>query len=147
MAWKAFWITKRLEELTSEEWESLCDGCGKCCLHKLEDEDDGQVYYTNVVCRLLSLANCQCTDYKNRLKEVPDCLNLKPDRIEEFGWLPSTCAYRLRAQGKPLPDWHHLNSGSYEAMHKAGMSVKDKVIPEAHVAEEDLEDCIVHWVN
>ncbi len=119
-----------LEALTRSEWEALCDGCGKCCLHKVEDEDTGQVYPTNVACKLLDLKTARCKDYKHRRAYVPDCLRLTPKLAGQVEWLPDSCAYRLRAQGRPLPDWHYLLSGDREAVHRAGASVAGKAISE-----------------
>lgn len=146
-----FWQDKKLEELNSEEWELLCDGCAKCCLHKLEDEDDGEVYYTDVACRQLDLNNCRCKDYSQRLKKVPGCLNLSPNQPQELAaalaWLPSTCAYRLRANGEPLPSWHHLVSGQRSSVHKAGQSVKGWAISETKVQPHQMEERIIYWVD
>ncbi len=142
-----FWQNKSMEEMTEQEWESLCDGCGKCCLHKLEDEDTGEVFYTEVACRLLDLNTCQCSRYSDRLKEVPECVQLRPKDIAQFKWLPSTCAYRLVAEGKPLPDWHPLVAVDSNSTHAHGHSVRGRVLPEHRVAEEDMEDHIVHWVE
>lgn len=147
MAALAFWLGKTLSQMSAHEWEQLCDGCGKCCLHKLEDEDDGEVYYTNIACRNLSATDCRCTHYADRLRLVPDCVDLKPDDVAQFHWLPSTCAYRLLAEGKPLPSWHHLVCGDHEAVHRTGNSVLGKVISEQQVNEENYEECIVHWVH
>lgn len=147
MAVKPFWVRKTLAEMTAEEWESLCDGCGRCCLAKLEDEDDGEVYFTSVSCRLLDTQTCRCTDYANRLAQVPDCVALGPDTVAAIHWLPSTCAYRLVAEGRPLYPWHPLLSGSPESVHRAGISVRGRVISEAYVPEADLEDHIIHWVD
>ena len=133
--------------MTQDEWESLCDGCGKCCLHKLEDEDTNEVYYTNVACAYLDLTNCQCKDYSRRAINVPECVQLRPQDVTEFQWLPSTCAYRLVSEGKPLPAWHHLVSGNRQAIHDFGMSVRGRVIPEAEVPEVDVEDYIIRWVT
>jgi hypothetical protein len=127
---KPFWQTVALTEMTPQQWESLCDGCGKCCLFKIEDEDSGEVYVCNVACRLLDLQTCQCKDYPNRKQWVPDCTVLTPDRIGEFHWLPSTCAYRLIAEGKPLPDWHPLVTGEADSTRRAGQSVCGLVISE-----------------
>jgi uncharacterized cysteine cluster protein YcgN (CxxCxxCC family) len=125
----AFW-ERPLESLSRAEWEALCDGCGKCCLHKVEDEDTGEVYPTNVACKLLDLGTARCKDYKHRRAFVPDCLRLTPRLAGTLEWLPATCAYRLRAQDEPLPDWHYLVSGDREAVHRAGASVVGKAVSE-----------------
>ena len=117
-----FWEAP-LETLDAGQWEALCDGCGKCCLHKLEDEDTGRIYPTNVACRLLNLTNGQCSDYKHRRRHVPDCLTLTKAKVGEIEWLPMTCAYRLRAEGQPLPEWHYLVSGDRDAVHRADQSI------------------------
>ena len=117
-----FW-ERPLTSLSREEWEGLCDGCGKCCLHKVEDEDTGKVYLTNVACKLLDLGTARCADYRHRRSFVPDCLRLTPRLAASLPWLPETCAYRLRAAGKPLPAWHHLLTGSRQSVHEAGASV------------------------
>lgn len=133
--------------MSLEEWESLCDGCGKCCLHKLEDEDDGEVYYTDVACRYLDCSQGYCTDYTNRLRNVAECLNLTPQNVFEYSaWLPATCSYRLLARGQALPEWHPLISGSRSAMMAAGVSVKGRVLNENQF-HGDFEDRIIHWVN
>ena len=119
-----------LETLTRSEWEALCDGCGQCCLHKVEDEDTGEFYNTNVACKLLDLETARCSDYSNRRTFVPDCIRLTMKNAGELAWLPRTCAYRLRADGEPLPEWHYLLTGDREAMHEAGVSVIGKVISE-----------------
>lgn len=147
MAALAFWLGKKLDQMSQHEWEQLCDGCGKCCLHKLEDEDDGQVYYTNIACSYLSETDCRCRSYSERLQLVPDCIDLRPQDVSEFHWLPSTCSYRLIAEQKPLPQWHHLVCGDPQAVHRSGNSVQGKVIPEGQVDEDDYEECIVHWVE
>jgi len=139
-----FWEHKTLEEMTPSEWESLCDGCGKCCLHKLEDEDTGEVYVCNVACRLLDMESCQCRDYPKRKQLVPDCTVLTRDKIEGFHWLPVTCAYRLLAEDKSLPEWHPLLSGSSASVHEAGISVCGRVISEDGV--DDLQLHITDWV-
>ena len=118
-----FW-EKPLRDLSRAEWEALCDGCGKCCLHKIEDEVTGRIYGTNVACKLLDRHSCRCTNYSGRKAVVPDCVRLTARLVPELPWLPSTCAYRLRSEGKPLPDWHHLISGSRETVHEAGISVR-----------------------
>lgn len=126
---KPFW-ERPLEALDAGQWEALCDGCGKCCLHKIEEEWTGHIYPTNVACKLLDLHSGQCTDYPNRKRHVPDCLQLTLKKLDEIEWLPLTCAYRLRAEGAPLPDWHYLISGDREAVHRAGQSVRGWTISE-----------------
>lgn len=126
-----FW-EKPLASLDRAQWEALCDGCGKCCLHKVEDEDTGRIYPTNVACRLLDTRTARCADYRHRRALVPDCLRLTQGNVHSIAWLPSTCAYRLRADGLPLPDWHHLKTGSAAAMHAGGHSVIGRVISEVH---------------
>ncbi len=140
-----FWKTKTLRQMTSEEWESLCDGCGQCCLHKLEDEDTGEIALTNVACRYLDLEGCHCADYPNRQKNVSDCVQLTPGKATRLRWLPETCAYRLVAAGQELPSWHPLVSGNKESVHEAGISVRDGAISEDDV--EDLERHVVDWIN
>jgi len=139
-----FWETKKLAEMTQDEWESLCDGCGKCCLHKLQDEYDDFVYYTSVACRLLDCETCQCKDYPNRTVHVPDCVQLSKENVETLNWMPSTCAYRLLSEGKGLPDWHPLVTGNRESTFIAGMSVRGMVISEDD-AHPDLTRYIVKW--
>ena len=134
-----------MDELTSEQWESLCDGCGKCCCIRLEDEDTGAIYITDVVCKLFDSQTCRCSDYPNRSKLVPDCVTLTPDNVDKLHWMPRTCAYRLVANGQDLPDWHHLVSGSRDTIHEAGMSVQNAVISELAVTEEDHPHRIVIW--
>ena len=137
-----FWEEKRLDQMSRPEWESLCDGCGKCCLHKLEDEETGEIHPTNVACRLLDRRNALCRDYPNRKTFVPDCVRLTPRKLNQLDWLPSTCAYRLLADGKPLPEWHHLVSGSRETVHEAGISVRGWT-----VSEEDAGELEYHLVD
>ena len=129
--------------MTKAEWESLCDGCGKCCLHKLEDEDTGKVYVCNVACRLLDLQTCRCSDYQQRQTLVHDCLVLSAERVEDFHWLPGTCAYRLLAEGKSLAEWHPLLSGDVSSVHRAGISICDRVISEDEA--DDLQQHITDW--
>lgn len=136
----AFWEAP-IESLDRAQWEALCDGCGKCCLNKVEDEDTGRIYPTNVACKLLDLQTCQCADYRGRRAIVPECLRLTQNKIDDYVWLPSTCAYVLRAAGKPLPEWHYLISGSRQTVHEAGMSVKGRAISELHAGP--LENHII----
>jgi len=136
-----FWQHKKLADMTPAEWESLCDGCGLCCLHKLEDGDNGAVSCTNVACRLLDITSCRCRNYPARKKLVPDCVILTPDLVAEFHWLPESCAYRRISEGKELDPWHPLISGSNDTVHQAGISVRGRVISERDAG--DLEDHIV----
>lgn len=141
---KRFWERKPLKSLNSREWEALCDGCGKCCLNKLEDDDTGEVALTNVACRLLDDATCLCCHYENRHQFVPDCITLKPENLDSHAyWMPATCAYRLVWEGKPLYDWHPLISGSAETVHSAGVSVKDRTVSEFDTPFEEWEDHII----
>lgn len=141
-----FWQRKMLADLTPAEWEALCDGCGRCCLHKLEDEDTGELYFTNVACRLLDLSTCRCRQYSRRVELIPDCLMLSPTNLELFKQLPSTCAYRLLAEGRPLPDWHPLVTGDVDSVHRAGISVRDKVVSEEYIHPEQLPEHMISWV-
>ncbi len=138
-----FWKRKTLAEMTPEEWESLCDGCGRCCLFKLQDEEDGQVYYTSVACRLLDQRTCRCTQYARRSELVPTCVVLTPENVGKLGWMPHTCAYRLIAEGKDLPRWHPLVSRRPGAIHHAGISVRGKVVSEEEAGLDNLEDYII----
>lgn len=133
-----FWDDLPLEALDHAQWEALCDGCGKCCIHKLEDEDTGDLYPTNVACRMLDRRAGQCRDYAHRHSHVPDCITLTPKLAREIEWLPSTCAYVLRGDGNPLPDWHHLVCGDREEIHRRGQSVRGWTVSEDDV--EALED-------
>ena len=139
-----FWKHKPLKSLTSEEWEALCDGCGKCCLNKLEDEDTGEVALTRIACRLLDDQSCKCGQYPIRHQFIPDCIVLKPSNIGENAyWMPKTCAYRLLWSGQPLFDWHPLISGNPETVHTANISVRGMTLSEFDISEEDWEDHII----
>lgn len=142
---EAFWKTKRLEDMSAAEWESLCDGCGKCCLAKLEDEDTGEIHWTSVACRLLDAGTCRCSDYPNRLAKVEDCIGLTPQNVRTISWLPATCAYRVVAEGGELAWWHPLVSGSAETVHLAGISVRGRITAsETDLAEpEDYFDHLI----
>lgn len=133
-----FWKHKQLREMSREEWESLCDGCARCCLVKLEDEDTGKIHFTSAACKLLDGRQCRCTDYQNRTARVPDCVELTPENAGELNWLPKTCAYRLLAEGRDLAWWHPLVSGRAETVVEAGISVKGRTRSEEHFAEEEL---------
>lgn len=138
-----FWELKTLAEMSVNEWESLCDGCAKCCLHKLQDDDTNEIFYTSVACEKLDLNICRCSVYEQRLSYVPDCLDLAQENLDELGWLPSSCAYRIVAEGRSLPEWHHLISGDINRVHKAGMSVAGRVVSETDVPPDELELYII----
>ena len=140
-----FWKEKPLSQFTPQEWESLCDGCGKCCVLKLEDIDTEAVYYTDVACKMLDCETGRCRDYPRRKQHVPDCILLTPETIEQFSWMPKTCAYRLVYEGQDLPVWHPLISGSADTVMKAGHSVVGQVFPECSVEDEDMLDHIKDW--
>ena len=138
-----FWRTKTPERMSQAQWESLCDGCGRCCLHKLRDETTGALEYTNVSCRLLDTETCRCKRYANRRRFVPDCVQLTPDNIAAIDWLPKSCAYRRLAEGKDLPWWHPLLTGDPESVHKAGISVRGRAVSETRAGP--LEHHVVDW--
>ncbi len=138
-----FWKTKTLGDLSTEEWESLCDSCGKCCLLKLEDADSGAIDFTNVACRLLDVGTCTCTRYGERKRYVSDCVVLTPKKVDQIAWMPSTCAYRLIAEGHDLMWWHHLVSGDSNTVHEAGVSVRGRAVPEKRAG--DLKDHLAEW--
>ena len=141
-----FWRQKTLEELTPAEWESLCDGCGRCCLVKLEDEDSGAVHFTDIACKLFDSASCRCKDYGRRLRKVRDCIRLTPAKVRALSWLPPSCAYRLVAEGRDLPWWHPLVSGSQTTVHEAGISVRGRArLTENEVKPADYPRHIVAW--
>lgn len=138
-----FWRRKTLEELTREEWEQLCDGCARCCLLKLEDEEKGEVHLTRLVCRMLDAGSCRCSDYANRHTLMPDCIEIDPEKVRSLDWLPVSCSYRLVAEGKDLHWWHHLVSGSRETVHEAGVSVRGWTTSEAKVKAEQMHRYII----
>ena len=140
-----FWKHKTLSQMTSAEWESLCDGCGKCCLNKLEDWETAEIHWTSIGCELLDCETCRCTDYSNRFEQVPDCIQLSPDNIDTIGWLPPTCAYRLVREGRDLYWWHPLVSGDPETVHEAGISVRGRAIPDDGIKPEDYENYLIDW--
>jgi len=140
-----FWKTKAMKDMSKDEWESLCDGCGKCCCLRMEDEDTGAIYVTDIRCKLLDTCTARCSDYENRFGPVPDCVQLTPRKVKKLKWIPMTCAYRLVAEGKDLFDWHHLVSGSRETIHDAGMSVRGATKCETSVEEDDYPQHIVLW--
>lgn len=139
-----FWETLELEQMSTAQWEALCDGCGRCCLLKIEDEDSGELYYTNVVCEFHDSEAGRCTCYDDRTLLVPDCIRVTPQVAREQAWLPDTCAYRLLAEGRPLYDWHPLVSGDPDSVHAAGISVRGKVVPEQYVHRDELAEHLVH---
>ena len=140
---QGFWKLKRLDQLSLEEWESLCDGCGQCCLLKLEDSDTGELYYTDVACKLLDVGSCRCKDYERRKQVVPDCIVLNADTVGDYPFLPTTCAYRRLYEGKDLPAWHPLVTGNPESVHRAGMSVRGRAVSEQYIHPEDLKKRII----
>ena len=143
MTTRPFWQLP-LEQLTPAEWEQLCDGCGRCCLHKLEDEDSGEVFYTRVACARLELDSCRCTVYAARMQAEPECAVITPANLDALDYLPESCAYRLRRAGLPLPPWHPLLSGDAQSVHRAGISVRSYALPLSAVPDpDDLEDFII----
>ena len=143
----SFWRDKSLTEMSDAEWEALCDGCARCCMIKLEDEDTAEVHYTALVCNLLDIERCRCTRYPARHELVPDCIEFSADLAATLAWLPHTCAYRRLAEGRGLADWHPLVSGRPDSVHEAGISVRGRVIPARLVDEDDYEDHVITWVE
>ena len=141
-----FWETKSLQQMNQDEWESLCDGCAKCCLVKLEDEQDAAVYYTAAVCRYYDQEQCRCSVYSTRTSLVKTCIKLTPGDLDALTWLPSSCSYRLIHEGKTLPEWHHLVCGDRQRVHEAGRSIKGRVVSEDNVHPDQLLDMVVRWV-
>jgi hypothetical protein len=144
---KPFWQEKTFVEMDQGEWESLCDGCARCCMIKLQDDETEEVFYTSIVCDLLDQDVCQCTRYPERHALVENCVQLSPAKVAEFSWLPTTCAYRTLAEGRDLQWWHPLVSGSPDTVHEAEISVRGKVVAESQVHEDDQQDMIIHWVE
>ncbi len=142
-----WWQATPLDQLDEQQWEALCDGCAKCCLHKLEDEDDGEVFYTQVRCRHLQEDTCRCSDYPQRSVMVPNCIALKRSNVATLDWLPSTCAYRLRSKGEPLPEWHYLVSGDRDSVHQAGVSIRGRAISDEYVHPDGFDEHIITWVE
>jgi len=147
MKLQPWWEAVSLADMSDSQWESLCDGCAKCCLVKLEDYDSAEIYHTNLTCRLLDTESCRCSDYAGRHKVVDDCIKLDRNNINTLSWLPKSCSYRLIADGQPLPDWHHLRTGDAEIIHSYGASLRGKVVSELEVHEEDIEDHIIKWID
>lgn len=145
MSQEPFWKLKTLEEMTNTEWESLCDGCGLCCLNKLEDWETGEVAFTAVRCRLMDGDSCRCVDYPNRQATVPDCIQLTPEEVRTIPWLPPTCGYRLVHEGRDLYWWHPLVSGDPETVHLAGISARGRTVSEEEVDVDDFEDYLIEW--
>lgn len=143
----SFWHDKSLREMTDAEWESLCDGCARCCMIKLEDEDTGEVHYTSLVCDLLDTDTCRCSRYPERHELVPDCIEFDADLAGTLRWLPTTCAYRRLAEGRDLPAWHPLVSGRADSVHEAGISVRGRVIHAGEVHEDEQTEHTIRWVE
>lgn len=143
---KNFWQDKTLFEMSPDEWESVCDGCAKCCLTQLQDDETEQLVFTDVACDLLDDGACRCRDYKNRSERVPECMTMTPDNVVECAkFTPSTCSYRLLLEGKPLPNWHHLVSGKPDLVHQTGHSVQGRVRFNRNIKDEELENYVVNW--
>lgn len=147
MKLRPYWERIPLDQMSSEQWEDLCDGCGLCCLVKLQEEGSDDVAYTSLSCEYLDLESCQCRDYANRASLVPDCAQLSVDNVDSFYWLPETCAYRRVALGQPLPVWHYLISGDKQLVHEQGHSASSCAQSQQGIAEEDYEEHILFWVD
>jgi len=144
---KPFWETKSLEKMSRDEWESLCDGCGRCCLHKLQNDFTEEIYYTQIVCNLIDQNTCQCTRYDERSELVPTCVTMKPEDARNLTWMPNTCAYKLLADDKPLPEWHPLITGNRDAMVAANITITGRVYSEDEVPEKDWQDYIIEKLD
>ena len=144
---ESFWLKYSLEQLNKDEWEALCDGCALCCLHKLEDEDTGDIAITDLFCKYLDLETCSCTDYSNRHVNVPDCVAFDAERARSFHWLPETCAYRRLAFGQSLPEWHYLISGDKQLVHELNVSIQNQGIHEELVPEDEWQERVIRWVD
>lgn len=145
--YQPYWETKSLEQMDELEWESICDGCGKCCLQKLQDDETNEIFYTDLACHQLNIKSCQCKVYPERFKHVSSCVDLTPKQLNEFQWLPDTCSYRVHNETRQLPDWHPLLVGSNDEMIRQGLTVKDYAINENRVPEEDWETHVIRWVH
>jgi uncharacterized cysteine cluster protein YcgN (CxxCxxCC family) len=142
-----FWESKSLAEMDESEWEALCDGCARCCLHKLQDDSTGEIAYTAIRCSYLIESECRCSDYANRSRLMPNCIPLRKEDVASLHWLPATCAYRLVAGGEPLPDWHPLITGRRESVHEAGVSIRGRAISDEFVHPDSYDEYIIHWVE
>ena len=142
-----FWKTRALEDLSTDEWESVCDGCGLCCLEKLADPEKGEIYITSITCQFLEIAECKCLIYEHRHDLFPDCAKLTPQNLRQLHWLPESCSYRLLANGQDLPHWHHLVCGDPQAVHKAGVSVQNKAVCGRYADPSDRETAIIGRLN
>ncbi len=143
---KPFWETTPLSDMSASQWESLCDGCGRCCLHKVEDTDTHEIFYTSVACKLLNIDTCRCRHYRNRHDHVSDCIQLRKEHLGHLGWLPESCAYRRLDEGRKLPDWHPLITGDPDSVHRAGISVRGKIRTGAGVSEDEYEENMIDWI-
>lgn len=144
---RPFWQTRTLAQMSDAQWESLCDGCGRCCLHKLQDADSGEIAFTDVACRLLERHSCRCRDYAHRSERVPGCISMAPGRHHAVAWLPVSCAYRRIAEGRDLAWWHPLVSGDAESVHRAGVSLRGRCVSEADVPPDDIDERLVSFIE